>query len=289
MEPQEHGVIGTVLCLQVRPLYQDEFESRQGMTMHYKPLFCRVLLSKALLDAFSHVRELLDSHKLLDASVAVQDIVWFFDHTQRYHMEIASTLHVTANTVYFTGRLPGQQSAFFRSSSVLHHDLIGPPHALKPILPTALNGERAQSLISQIKANEILLHETYEAQSSKDALFEALSDVHSKPVLHDPEAMTSMLTTLSEQEALLTQRVSELEDEIQRLSTLLLRDCLGVSLGDWIYCDTGAYLGRPIKLVINRVDYYQGRLQLSGTLITKKNERGKREECIVLEISADEH
>jgi hypothetical protein len=144
----------------------------------------------------------------------------------------------------------------------------------------------AKSLMSEIAAKSEEQARISDRYYALDEVFTALAKLDDEVTEPVNTSTADYSVSLSSEIAALQKKDSALELEIDELCKILLHRVFGLSLGDWVYYDAR---GR-IQLQIERVSFYDNSIILSGPMITKKGEVGKREESIYLNIlSKDEH
>ncbi|MEM5552573.1 hypothetical protein WNY63_17770 [Pseudoalteromonas neustonica] len=278
-----------LFCLAVKPLYLETKSPSFFGELLPIPTMC-LCDFKNLINIISNTITLLKEYGLNEASQSTVEATWFFQQTNRYHLNIPTQIHITLSHVYFSGCFPPHQEAYFKTSAIPVSEVLETEAKFKNIDLARLKYPQAKGVI-----NEIM---------NKDAQYMGLLDLNDNlddiknNILKLDEKTTDELTTdlnkynhsLSSEISKLSQKASVLELEIEAAAKKLLFKIFDLSVGDWIVCDQSVYRDKQIQLQINQVSYYDRLLTLQGPIITKKGEQGKRTETINIQILPnDEH
>jgi hypothetical protein len=277
-------------CLSIKPIFI-EHKVMHG-SLHPMPLYCLTDFNASLISCINSLIEVLNQHQLTEVSKNITDIAWFFELTNRYHIDIPSYIYVTESTVYFTGYLPPYKKKYFRTSEVPLSEILDNGSDFKPINLANLQLPFAKAIASELEARQTEYEKVNDRYYALDEVKNALSNLDQDTVEQLNSSSSTCLTELAQEMSHLNKQNEAIELTIEELSKKLLYRTFGLTIGDWICTDSSWHEGRKVQLKIDRVDYYSNELILSGHIITQKGEVGKREESIRINIfkgSDDEH
>ena len=273
-------------CLGIKPIYVESSDNGRQWELHPMPSMCFCDFNPEIAELIVSLKALLLEHNLVEVSKQTTLVTWFFEQTNRYHIDVPSYIHVSASNVYFTGCLPPHRQTYFQTHQVTLHEILENQNDFKSVDLARLSVPLAKSLMCEIAAKSEEQARISDRYYALDEVFTALAKLDDEVTEPVNTSTADYSVSLSSEIAALQKKDSALELEIDELCKILLHRVFGLSIGDWVYYDAR---GR-IQLQIGSVSFYDNSIILSGPMITKKGEVGKREESIYLKVlSEDEH
>jgi hypothetical protein len=277
-------------CLSIKPIFVENKVIQAQL--HPMPLYCLSDFNASLVKCINSLIEVLNGHQLTEVSKKITGITWFFEFTNRYHIDIPTYIHVTESTVYFTGYLPPYKQKYFRTSEVPLDEILDNVREFKPINLANLRLPFAKAIASELEVQQTKFEKVNDRYYALDEVRNALANLDEDTVEQLNSSSSECLTELAQEMSHLNNQNVVIELTMEELSKKLLYRTFGLTIGDWICTDSSWHEGRKVQLKIDRVDYYSSTLTLSGLIITQKGEIGKRTESIRIDLfrgSEDEY
>jgi len=273
-------------CLGIKPIYAESSEHQRQWQLHPMPSMCFCDFSPEITKLILSLKEPGLENGSEGVSKKTTQVTWFFEQTNRYHIDVLSYIHVSASDAYFSVCLPPYTQKYFMTHQISLDEILESEEDFKTIDLARLSVPFAKSLLKEITVKS-------EEQERISNRYYALDDVFSALTKLDDDATEPLKTSTADYAISLSSEIAELQKqgaalelEIEELCKKLLYRVFGLSIGDWIISTVRS----PVQLQIERVSLYQNSIILSGPIITKKGEVGKREETIYLDIlPKDEH
>jgi len=269
-------------CLSIKPIVI-EHKVVHG-SLHPMPLYCLSDFNVSLISCINSLIDVLNQHQLTEVSKKITDITWFFELTNRYHIDIPTYIHVTESTVYFTGYLPPYKQKYLRTSEVPLDEILDNGREVKPINLANLQLPFAKAISLELEAQQAEFEKVNDRYYALDEVRNALANLDEDTVEQLNSSSSTCLTELAQEMSHLNNQNEAVELAMEELSKKLLYRAFGLTIGDWICTDSSWHEGRKVHLRIERVDYYSNEIILSGPIITRKGEVGKREESIRINL-----
>jgi len=277
-------------CLSIKPIFIDN-KVVHGL-LHPAPLYCLSDFNASLISCINSLIDVLNQHQLTEVSKKITGINWFFELTNRYHIDMPTYIHVTESSVFFSGYLPPYREKYFRTSEVPLDEILDNGRDFKPINLASLQLPFAKAIASELDAQQTEFEKVNDRYYALDEVRNALANLDEDTVEQLNSSSSECVTELAQEMSHLNNQNEVIELTMEELSKKLLYRTFGLTIGDWICTDSSWHEGRKIHLRIERVDYYSNEIVLSGPIITRKGEVGKREESIRINLckgSDDEH
>jgi len=255
-------------CLSIKPILVENKAIQAPL--HPMPLYCLSDFNASLVKCINSLIKIINEHQLTKVSQKITGITWFFELTNRYHIDIPSYIHVTESTVYFTGYLPPYKQMYFRTSEIPLDEILENGRDFKPINLTNLQLPFAKAIASELEARQTEYEKVNDRYYALDEVKNALSNLDQDTVEQLNSSSSTCLTDLAHEMSHLNKQNEAIELTIEELSKKLLYRTFGLTIGDWICTDSSWHEGRKVQLKIDRVDYYSNELILSGHIITQK-------------------
>ncbi|MBA6390461.1 hypothetical protein H4J38_06650 [Colwellia sp. BRX10-3] len=277
-------------CLSIKPILVENKAIQAPL--YPMPLYCLSDFNASLISCINSLIDVLNQHQLTEVSKKITGITWFFELTNRYHIDIPTYIHVTESTAYFTGYLPPYKQKYFRTSEVPLDEILENGREFKAINLANLQLPFAKAIASELEAQQTEFEKINDRYFALDEVRNALANLNEDTVEQLNSSSSECLTELAQEMSHLNNKNEAIELTMEELSKKLLYRTFGLTIGDWICTDSSWHEGRKVQLKIDRVDYYSSTLTLSGLIITQKGEIGKREESIRINLckgSEDEY
>lgn len=276
--------------MSVKPLYKEIRHSRESVCVYPIPTLCLCDFEKSLTDIITELSSVLNDNELTEVAKQTTCVVWFFEQTNRYHINIPSCIHVTASEVYFSGCLAPYKQKYFITSKVPMNEVLANAGTFKPVDMTRLKLPLAKALIKELDFK----YQEYEKISDRyyalDEVLEALIKLDNNTAEELDSEGSSYSNALSGEIGSLNKQRERLELEMENLAKKLLNRAFGLSVGDWICTDSTWRVEKKIQLKIEQVDYYNKTITLFGPIITQKGQLGKTSKSIQIRLfTKDEH
>lgn len=275
-----------IYCLGIKPIYVETPANGRQWELLPMPSMCFCDFNPEITELIVSLKELVLEKNLDEVSKRTTLVTWFFEQTNRYHVDVPSYIHVSAADVYFTGHLSPHKQTYFQTHQVPLHEILESQEDFQSVDLARLSVPLAKSLMMEIAAKSEEQARISDRYYALDEVFTALAKLDDEVTEPINTSTDTYSVSLSSEIAGLQKTDAALEIEIDELCRKLLYRVFGLSIGDWIYSEVR---GR-VQLQIESVSFYDNAIILSGPIITKKGEVGKREESIYLNIqSKDEH
>lgn len=275
-----------VICLGIRPMYEDSKARTYEYFVQPKPLFCRLPVTQSFVDKVTELRCWLVEKDLKSLSFLWRDIVWFYGVTERFHFGIESIVHVSATELFITGKYNFEAESLYRSVSLPISELIE-EQVLKSVDTTAFELPCSKALITEIDAKYQSYLRTLDMQEKLEQVRDDLISLADSSVQLMSVENQRYIDSLQLEVAALDRLTSEQELSLESLCARLLYQSLQIALGDWVYFDINRHR-KPVQLVAESVSYHEGVIYINGSNITQKGEIGKRQESISFGILNNE-
>lgn len=277
-------------CLGITPLYADTKKHTVYSELYPLPSLCLCDFNELITSHITKLSQLIIEMELSDVSAKTTCVTWFFEQTNSYHINIPSCIHVTETSVYFSGYLPPYKQTYFVTSKVPINEVLDNAKMFRPIDMARLSLPLAKGMIKELGFR----YQSYEKANDR---FYVLDDVLTALVKLDGETTEALesdtsnyLLALSSEISNLHKESESIELEMELLAKKLLYRAFGLTVGDWISTDSTWRPDKRVQLQIERVDYYNESITLSGPIITQKGDVGKRTESVQIRlVTNNEH
>lgn len=278
-----------VFLLNINPLYIKKPKGNHLTRFDRLPLFCQVIFDEKLVNEIQNCRELLVTHGLSTVSKRCQSVTCFFEITESFHPEVSLDLHVTEQSLYFTGFIRPHEKPYFQSVSIPISVAIDSSKELKRVTLPQKEQHDQSALIRLIETKTEQLHLLWDAINELDALKTQLVKVNTVGVDLSAADFLDYQEKLQGNIACKELQTNDLQIEIDDLCKQLLWRYFSILPGDWIYSYEGRANRAPSQLIYESASYQDGAVFVTGQNITQKGEKGKRVDSIVIRLKNDEH
>lgn len=266
-----------LLCLKVEQLRAFEQTAKYYSFGVTSPKLCSAFVTSVLIDSINRSIKLMEENCLVEVTIKTDDVNWFVSLDEFIYPRINSNLHVTRDSIYYSGAFAPDKEPEFVS-----HRL--PLTSIQPSIqqtPKELNlallaSDTAKALISEIENLDEQMQVGWERQESLESLDVALNDLKSASIISKSSKTNELAYEVSIETKLLMKESEELEHRIEKKCEMLCKQILGISKGDRLL--THSYQKKPFEIQVNSVRYYDGILYLDGPKILKDGTLGKRNE-----------
>lgn len=286
LEKLKHTPHRRLYCLGIKPIYAEPSEYGRQWQLLPMPSMCLCDFSPEITKLIVSLKNIVLENSLSELSKRTTLVTWFFEQTNRYHIDVPSFIHVSESYVYFSGCIPPYKQTYFQTHQIPLHEILEGQKNFQAIDLARLSVPLAKSLLSEITAKSAEQERISNRYYALDEVFTALAKLDDEVIEPLNTSIADYTVSLSSEIAQLQKQDSCLELEIEELCKKLLYRIFGLSIGDWVISSVRS----PVQLQIQRVSFYQSSIILTGPIITKKGDVGKREETIYLDILPnDEH
>lgn len=279
-----------LLCLNVELLKAfDPLPRGYGFPIP-SPTLCSTFVSASLTDAIASAQCLIDEHNLMEIVSQTTEVNWFSSLDQQIYQTINSSLHVTRNSIYFSGAFAPQKEPVFVSKRLpltyLESNYKNKTNALNL---SFLKSDTAKVMIAEIESFDRELTLAWERQDSLETLDTALNELNPASLIADSEKTDRLAHAVGIEIKQLIKASERLEVIIENKCELLCQRVLGVAVGDQIVTQTNNQ-NTTQCIQIEAIKYYNGTLYLNGPKRLKNGLLGKRAETVSIELlKRDEH
>jgi len=269
-----------IICLGVNELYQDK-DVQQPITT--QPSLCFFEFTEELKDTIDKVKKLLFEQSFHEVTIQVFTVNWYFNLTNRYHHNVQSFLHISQESIYFSGILSPYKKEHFSTARININQLSFNQIPIKEIDLNQLTIPLAIGLINKIQNLSKLHLEQEELYYGIDPIITELRELDKKTALDIHLDSESQLDFLNKKANEIYSKMEKIEGEVNLLASQLVYQIFGIMKGDWIsYVDP--INDMLIQLQFEQCNVYNGILNITGPVVTKAGVLGKREQYINIKL-----
>lgn len=281
--------LNRVFLLNINPLYIKKPKENYWTRFDRLPLFCQVSFDDKLVNEIQICRELLVTYGLSTVSKRCQSVTCFFEITESFHPDVSLDLHVTEQSLYFTGFIRPYEKPYFQTVSIPISVAIDSSKELKRITLPQKEQQDQSALIRLIDTKTDQLNLLLDAIHELDALKNQLVKVNRVGCDLSTADFFDYHEKIQGNIACKELQTDDLQTEIDDLCKQLLWRYFSILPGDWIYSYEGRVNRAPSQLIYESASYQSGAVFVTGQNITQKGEVGKRVDSIVIRLKNDEH
>lgn len=251
------------------------------------PELCAVKLNDELTVQIGKLKNLIVDQELNEVSIKYDDANWFASIESIIFQKINTFLHVTTDSVFFTGAFSPKKIAVFKTQNVPLNDINEFPHqqARSPNL-SLLDSSIAKAKIKEIENLNLELHTMINRLQKLESIVNAIDEYRSASISVDGEIVDEAISKIVVETRSLADQTDKIQKRIDRACLVLCETILGIKSGDRLLTQF-TNSRRSIELMINHVIYYDGAMYISGLKILKNGNIGKRGETTSIRISPE--
>ncbi|MEC7824789.1 MAG: hypothetical protein VYD12_09635 [Pseudomonadota bacterium] len=276
-----------LLCLNVELLKAYEHAKPVYGLRLPSPRLCSVLVTAKLIDIIDKAQVLIEEHGLEEVAFRTLDVNWFNSLNDLIFQEIRSCLHITKNSIYFTGAFAPENKPVFISTRLPLSAIDPCHHSSTELNLSLLSSNRAQAIIDDIENLDREMKVAWERQESLESLGAAIVDLKpSSPVVleNKTDALASEINCEIRE---LEKTLVKLEYSVEEQCINLCKEVLGISVGDRIITQTRVD-NKHLEIQISSIRYYDGTLFIDGIKVLKNGTLGKRTETAFVSLRSDD-
>lgn len=279
-----------LLCLNVEILKAYEQANRHYAYSLAAPTICSAFVTVSMINAIEDALLLIEEHDLIEVVISSSDVNWFSSLDERIYQAITSNLHITKNSLFYSGAFVPSNVPVFVSARLPLSAITPSNHqSTKELNLSLLSTESAKALIAEIESLDREMHVAWERQESLEELDSAIQGLKTASVIAKSSKTNALASEVSTEISQLTKENENLEQAIENKCEILCKRILGIGVGDSIVTQT-RHKNKNQEILIESIHYYGGVIYLEGPKILKNGSVGKRKESAYIQlISDDEH
>jgi hypothetical protein len=207
-------------CLSIKPIVI-EHKVMHG-SLHPVPLYCLSDFNVSLISCINSLIDVLNQHQLTEVSKKITGITWFFELTNRYHIDIPTYIHLTESSVYFSGFLPPYRQKYFQTTKVPLNEILDNGREFKPINLANLQLPFAKAIASELDAKQAEFEKINNRYYALDEVKSALANLDQDTVEQLNSSSAECLTELAQEMSHLNNQNAVIELTMEELSKKLL-------------------------------------------------------------------
>lgn len=276
-----------LLCLNVELLKAYEHARPAYVLGLPSPRLCSILVTDKLIDTIDKAHELIEEHGLEEVSLRTLDVNWFKSINDVIFQEIYSCLHITRNSIYFTGSFAPEKKPMFVSTRLPLSAMEPSHHSSTELNLSLLSSNRAQAIIDDIENLDREMKVAWERQGSLESLGEAIADLKPSSLVVRENKTDALASEINREIRELEKTLVKLEHSVEEQCMNLCKEVLGVSVGDRIVTQTRID-SKHLEIQISSIRYYDGTLFIDGIKVLKNGALGKRTETAFVSLRSDD-
>lgn len=276
-----------LLCLNVELLKAYEHAKPVYGLRLPSPRLCSVLVTAKLIDIIDKAQVLIEEDGLEEVAFRTLDVNWFNSLNDVIFQEIRSCLHITRNSIYFTGAFAPENKPVFISTRLPFSAIEPSHHSSTELNLSLLSSNRAQAIINDIENLDREMKIAWERQESLESLVQALDELKPSSLIVRNSKIDDLALEVNREIKELAKTLERLEQTIEDQCTRLCKEVLGVSVGDKIVTQTKVD-NKHLEIQISSIRYYNGTLFIDGIKVLKNGTLGKRTETAFVSLRPDD-
>ena len=273
-----------LLCIDVEELKRFKEVERSYWDTARPPKICAIFLTDNLSKQISKYVALIDANELDEVAVQVTSLNWFHSLDNRSYYTIYARMHISTDSVYFSGAFTPQKIPEFQSKRVpLNHFELNREVLSKTINTALLHSPQALVIMSEIERlneEQSILWERQDTLSNLKASLDALSPASG---LVESAANDRFSASLINEIAALEKTSESMEGLLEGKCCHLCKTILGLSINDRVLI-IGESNAKSYEIILKPVSYSEGELYLHGPKVLQNGAIGKRSEIIVITL-----
>lgn len=276
-----------LLCLNVELLQALDRAQRIYSFGTPTPKLCSAFVTSSLIKTIDNALALMEKNDLLEVTVHSKDVNWFSSLDDRIYQRINANLHITRDSIYYTGAFEPEKIPVFTSTR-LPISSIAPPKQTQPkeLNLSLLSSNAAKALIAEIENLDKEMQIAWERQESLEELNTAIESLKTASLIAASTKTNALAQEVSNELKQLINENESLESRIEKKCEILCKTILGVSVGDHILTQTH-YKNKNQEIQIQSVRYYNNTIYLDGPKVLKSGLLGKRSESAHVTLVPD--
>lgn len=258
-----------LLCIDVEELKRFKEVERSYWDKARPPKICAIFLTDNLSKQISKYVALIDANELDEVAVQVTSLNWFHSIDKRSYYTIYARMHISADSVYFSGAFAPQKIPEFQSKRVPLNNFELNKEVLSKTINTALlNSPQALVIISEIERLNDEQSILWERQDRLSNLKESLDALSPASGLVDSAANDEFSASLINEIAELEKTSESMEGLLESKCCHLCKTILGLSINDRVLM-IGENNAKSCEILLKTVSYSGGELYLHGPKVLK--------------------
>lgn len=276
-----------LLCLNVELLKAYE-QARPVYALRLpSPRLCSILVTAELIDTIDKAQVLIEEHSLEEVAFLTLDVNWFNSLNDVIFQEIRSCLHITRNSIYFTGSFAPEKKPVFISTRLPLSAIDPNHHSSTELNLSLLSSNRAQAIIDDIENLDREMKVAWERQESLESLGDAIVDLKPSSLVVRENKTDALALEINHEIRELDKTLVKLEHSVEEQCINLCKEVLGVSVGDRIVTQARVD-SKHLEIQISSIRYYDGTLFIDGIKVLKNGSLGKRTETAFVSLRSDD-
>lgn len=272
-----------LLCLNVELLKAYE-QARPVYALRLpSPRLCSILVTAELIDTIDNAQVLIEEHSLEEVAFRTLDVNWFNSLNDVIFQEIRSCIHITRNSIYFTGSFAPEKKPVFISTRLPLSAIEPSHHSSTELNLSLLSSNRAQAIIDDIENLDREMKVAWERQESLESLGEAIVDLKPSSLVVRENKTDALASEVNCEIKELEKTLIKLEHAVEEHCVNLCKEVLGISVGDRIVTQARVD-SKHLEIQISSIRYYDGTLFLDGLKVLKNGTLGKRTETAFVSL-----
>ena len=276
-----------LLCLNVELLKAYE-QARPIYTLRLpSPRLCSILVTAKLIDTIDKAQVLIEEHGLEEVAFRTLDVNWFNSLNDVIFQEIRSCLHITRNSIYFTGSFAPENKPVFVSTRLPLSAIEPCHHSSTELNLSLLSSNRAQAIIDDIENLDREMKVAWERQESLESLGDAIVELKPSSLVVRGNKTDALALEINHEIRELEKTLVKLEYAVEQQCINLCIEVLGISVGDRIVTQARVD-SKHLEIQISSIRYYDGTLFIDGIKVLKNGALGKRTETAFVYLRSDD-
>jgi hypothetical protein len=279
-----------LLCLNVEIL--SAFEQTKPIFFHSIPMpaLCSAFVTTSMLDSINGAQQLIEENNLVEVVYHTSDVNWFSSLDKIIYQTINSRLHVTKESIFYSGAFAPEKTPAFVSMRLPLSCITPTSHPpTKELNLSFLSTDTAKALIDEIENLEREMQIATDRYESLEGLSNAIEGLKTASIIAKSNKTNALAHEVSTELKLLIKATEVHETAVQEKCEILCKRILNVSVGDRII-SVSHYKNKSLEIQVESVRYYNGTMYLDGPKVLKNGSLGKRSETAYINlVPEDEH
>lgn len=219
-----------LLCLNVELLKAYE-QARPVYALRLpSPRLCSILVTAELIDTIDKAQVLIEEHSLEEVAFRTLDVNWFNSLNDVIFQEIRSCLHITKNSIYFTGAFAPENKPVFVSTRLPLSTIDPSHHSSTELNLSLLSSNWAQAIIDDIENLDREMKVAWERQESLESLGDAIVDLKPSSLVVRGNKTDALALEINHEIRELEKTLVKLEHAVEEQCINLCKEVLGISV-----------------------------------------------------------